>query len=67
MVPRKSWVSDNFSPISESWQIVPTKVLEFFFFFFFLFGSEIASVSGSDFQTRLLVSRRVSDFTIHHP
>ena len=34
---------------------------------FLLFGSDIARVSGSDFQTRVSVSRRVSDFTIRHP
>ena len=34
---------------------------------FFLFGSEIAWISGSDFQTRVLASRQVLDFTIRHP
>ena len=34
---------------------------------FYLFGSEIARVTGSDFQTRVLVSWRVSDFTIRLP
>ena len=33
----------------------------------FLFGSEIAWVSGSDFETRVSASRRVSDFTFRHP
>ena len=62
-VPRKSWVSEilarsrNLGNISiESQRLV-----------FFLFGSEIAWVSGSDFQTRVSASRWVSDFTICHP
>ena len=52
MVPRKSWVSENFSPISESRQRF-YRVSEGCFF---LFGSEIASISGSDFQARVSAS-----------
>ena len=63
MVSRKSWVSENFSPIAESRQHF-YRVLQARFF---LFGSEIAWVSGSDFQTRVSVSWRVLDCTIHHP
>ena len=52
MVPRKSWVSENFSLISESrqcfYQVSKAR--------FFLFGSEIAWVLGSDFQTRVSAS-----------
>ena len=57
------WYPENRSPISESRQRF-YRVLEAPFF---LFGSEIARVSGSDFQTRVSVSWRVSDFTIRHP
>ena len=53
MVPRKSGVLENFSPISESRQRF-YRVSEARFFFFF--GSEVARVLGSDFQTRVSVS-----------
>ena len=51
MVPRISWVSESFSPISESWHNVNST--EFWRLIFFLFGSEITWVSDLDFQTRL--------------
>ena len=57
MVPRKTWVVENFGRISKSrkrfWQV--SKSL-------FLHG-----LLGLGFLTRISASQRVSDFTIRHP
>ena len=59
MVPRKLWLLENFSLFSESRQCF-YRVSEARLF---LFGSEIAWVSGSNFQARVSASWRVSDLT----
>ena len=70
MVPRKMWVSENFSRISKSRKRFWLS-LEVSFFHGLLLLFWVSKFSpkglGLGFLTRISASRRVSDFTIHHP
>ena len=68
MVPRKTWVSENFGKISKSF-LIKSRSLVFAWFVFTFFESRnfLPKSLGLGFLTRISASRQVSDFTIRHP
>ena len=70
MVPRKTWVSENFGKISKSrkrFDKSQSLVFAWFVFTFFESRNFLPKSLGLGFLTRISASRRVSDFTIRHP
>ena len=71
MVPRKTWVSENFGRILKSHRGVSDKsrslVFAWFVFTFFESRNVLPKSLGLGFLTRISASRRISDFTICHP
>ena len=70
MVPRKTWVSENFNRISKSrkhFDKSRSLVFAWFVFTFFESRTFLPKSLGLGFLTRVSASRRVSDFTIRHP
>ena len=71
MVPRITWVLENFGRSSQNLGSVfdKSRSLVFSWFVFTFFESRNFSLKslGLRFLTRISVSRRVSDFTIRHP
>ena len=72
MVPRKTWISENFwqdLEISEAFlRGLEVSFWHFFFFFTFFESRNFLPKSlGLRFLIRISASRRVSDFTIRHP
>ena len=71
MVPRKTWISENFGKISKSrkrfWEVSKSRFGMFFFFTFFESRNFLPKSLGLGFLIRISASRRVSDFTIRHP
>ena len=70
MLPRKTWVSENFGKISKSrkrfWLVSKSRF--FMVCFYFLESRKFSTKGlGLGFLTRISASRRVPDFTIRHP
>ena len=68
MIPLKTWVSENFGRISETFLIsLEVSFFSWFVFTFFESRNFLPKSLGLGFLTRISASRRVSDFTIRHP